>query len=109
MSDARVTTRHKERVTLSLTHGAMVYVRDLCKRTKSPSVSALFERIIENLRRRTEMAQLNANAVAYYDSLPEAQVAEDAGWGQLGELSFGADKPELVVDTEIRGASSASR
>jgi len=109
MSHAQEVKRNKERVSLSLSHEAAIYVRGLCKRTKSPSMSALFERMIENLMRKTEMAQLNANAIAYYDSLSDAQVMEDAGWGQLGELSFEAEPGELVADAAVEGAVSASR
>ena len=86
-----------------------MFVRGLCVRSKSPSMSALFEKVIENLRRKTEMAQLNANAIAYYDSLADAQVNEDAGWGQLGAQSLEADVAELLADEVAQGAVSASR
>ena len=109
MSYANATKRHKERVTLSLSREATSYAHQLQSRLKVPSMSALFERVITDLKRKNELAQLNARASAYYDSLSEAQLAEE-GWGQLGQAGLAALDDELEVDLSTPEViASASR
>jgi hypothetical protein len=40
--------------------------------------------VIENSKRALKLAQLNAGISAFYDSLPEALMQEQAGWGETG-------------------------
>jgi hypothetical protein len=42
------------------------------------------ERMIESVRRAEELKQLNAGISAFYDTLPDAAMTEDAAWGQFG-------------------------
>jgi hypothetical protein len=75
----------KDRVSLTLSHEAASYVRGLRREAKAPSLSAMFEKLIEDWKSHTETARLNAFADAYYDSLAEPEIAEASAWGQLGE------------------------
>lgn len=78
----------KERITVSLSRDAVQFLRSFRAQVKSPSISALLEGILAELRGRSEMEQLNAKVSAYYDSLSDAQVREDAAWGQFGESAL---------------------
>lgn len=78
----------KERITISLSRGAAKFLRTFRARVKAPSISALFETILEDLRGGDEMAHLNAKVRAHYDSLPDADVREDAAWGRVGEAAL---------------------
>jgi len=53
-------------------------------------MSALFEEIIRDLQRRTELEQLEARTVAYYDSLPADALAENAAWAEVGATGLEA-------------------
>jgi hypothetical protein len=82
--------RHKERVSLSLSPEAATFVRRLRRCTKAPSMSAMFEKLIEDYRHRSEADRLNDNAVAYYDSFAANEIADASGWGELGTAGLAA-------------------
>jgi hypothetical protein len=61
----------------------------------------LLEGILADLRGGDEMEQLNAKVSTYYDSLSDAQVRDDAAWGQFGESALAgteieSDQPRLT-------------
>jgi hypothetical protein len=66
-------------------------------------VSTVMERMIESARRAEELKQLNAGISAFYDSLSDVDVAEDAAWGQVGAAGLAAlvesERDESVPDT----------
>jgi hypothetical protein len=102
--------RHKERVSLSLSPEAATFVRRLQRCTKAPSLSATFERIIEDFKHRSEVDQLNDNAVAYYDSLSANEIADASGWGDLGAQGLGAaENQDEATQYAEHGAVSAAR
>jgi hypothetical protein len=77
------------------------FLRSLRAQVKSPSISALLEGILADVRGGDEMEQLNAKVSAYYDSLSDAQVREDAARGQAGESALAgteieSDQPRLA-------------
>jgi hypothetical protein len=45
------------------------------------------ESLVQDLRAKTEMAAIEAQTAAYYDSLSEAQMEEQADWGTVGAAS----------------------
>jgi hypothetical protein len=81
-----------------LSQEAVKFLRALRVQVKSPSVSALFERIIADLKRKREMEQFNKRVVAYYGSLSDAEQGEDTAWAQLGESALADIEPELAPD-----------
>jgi hypothetical protein len=90
---AHTKSTKKERVTVSLSRDAARFLRSFRDQVKAPSVSALLESILANLKGAHEMDQLNARVNAYYDSLSDSDVREDAAWGQFGESA--------LLETEI--------
>jgi len=85
---------------LSLSSEATRYVRGLRMESKAASVSAVFENIIRDLQRKTELEQLNARTIAYYDSLSPETLSDTAGWGELGMMGLAALEEAPVVETE---------
>jgi hypothetical protein len=79
----------KERVTITLSRDSVEYVRAISAKERS-HVSTVMERLIESARRAEELKQLNSGISAYYDALPDAGLAEDAAWGQLGAAGLAA-------------------
>jgi hypothetical protein len=81
-----------------LSQDAVKFLRALRAQVKSPSISALFERIIGDLKRKREIEQFNKRVAAYYDSLSDTERREDTAWGQLGESALVDVEPELAPD-----------
>src|SRR6266705_4120791 len=65
----------KERLTLSLERGTVRFLKS-CAKAKASSVSACVEQIIAASRQTSEAARLNAQILAYYDSLSEQERRE---------------------------------
>lgn len=77
----------KERLTLSLSHDSVKYLKVACAQTKAPSMSAYFETVVRELRAKTEMEIMEANMASYYDNLSAAEIAEQNDWGRIGAAS----------------------
>jgi hypothetical protein len=88
MAHARAYKRHKQRMTVSLSSEATKYARGLRAEIKVPTMSALFEELIRDFQRRTELEQLEARTVAYYDSLSPETQAVDAAWADAGQAGL---------------------
>jgi hypothetical protein len=95
-----VRPERKERVTVTLSKHSAEYVRTISARERS-HVSTLIERMIESVRRAEELRQLNAGILAFYDTLPDTALAEDAAWGKLG-----ADGLAALAESERNETSS---
>jgi|GEM_PF-1854162 len=78
----------KERITVSLSPEAAELLRDLRVRVHSPSMSALIENLVSDLRGRTELEELEAKMKAHYDGMSETDREEEAAWGALGESAL---------------------
>ena len=88
MSRAHRTAKRKERITVSLSRESAQFLRTICAEVQSPSMSALFEKIVADLQGKTEMEQLDAKTRAYYDALPESDIKEESVWGAVGEVAI---------------------
>lgn len=84
MPHPRQKVGRKERVTLSLERGTVKFLKN-CARAKASSVSACVEQIISRSRQTSEVERLNAQTLAYYDSLSEQERREEAAWGEFAE------------------------
>ena len=84
----------KERVTLSLSAGSVKFLKATQQQQRSPSLSALVDRIVEKVKRDYELASLNASVNAYYNSLSEAERREEAAWGEVGAAGLEALEAE---------------
>ena len=89
----------KERVTLSLSKRAVQFLRTFRKQENSPSLSALVESMIEKARHARDLADLDASVTAYYNSLSEAEVQEQAAWGEIGAAGLAALESEAHART----------
>jgi len=78
----------KERVTVSLSQGAVKFLRATRAQLEAPSMSALLEKIVADLQSRAEQQSYEMHMRAYYDSLPPAAVQEGREWGALGEAAL---------------------
>ena len=84
VAETRQKVGHKERLTLSLERGTVKFLKN-CARSKASSVSACVEEIIATSRQTSETERLNAQILAYYDSLSEQERREEAAWGEFAE------------------------
>lgn len=100
---------NKERLTVSLSSEATRYIKDWRLEHKAASVSAAFEDIIRDLQRKTELEQLNAQTIAYYDSLSPDSLVETAAWGEVGVEGLASvwenENPQAVKAEEVLAIS----
>jgi hypothetical protein len=94
----------KERITVSLSQGSARFLRAFRAKVHSPSMSALFERIVADLQNRVEMEQLEKKIAAYYDGLADSGVQEDSVWGALGEATLVSQVGEEEHQRQLTGA-----
>jgi hypothetical protein len=91
---ARQTSSRKERMTFSLSADSADFLRAFRKQQRAPSLSALVEVIVENLKRSRELAELEASVTAYYNANSEKEMQEESAWGELGAASLAAFESE---------------
>ena len=76
-------SHRKERLTVSLSPSSAAFLRRLSAEANL-HVSTVVENMIENSIRATELEKLNAGVSAFYDSLPDVVLQEQAAWGETG-------------------------
>jgi hypothetical protein len=103
MPRVRKGTKGKERITVSLSRESAKFLRTLRAEVQSPSMSALFERIVADLQGKTEMEQLEAKIKAYHDTLPDTAIKEESAWGEVGEAALALEVEEDVAQPASAG------
>jgi len=98
MSRAAASHR-KERLTVSLSPPSAEFLRRFSAEAKLP-VSTVVENMVENSKRATELERLNAGVLAFYDSLPDAVMEEQAAWGETGAVGLAK-----VFESEIESVA----
>jgi hypothetical protein len=63
-------------------------------------VSTVVDNMVENSKPAQELAQLNAGVLAFYDSLPDAAMQEQAAWSGMGAVGLAE-----VFESEIETAA----
>lgn len=91
-------TAKKERVTISLSRESVKFLRVTRAETKSPSLSALFEKLVADLQGRVEQENYEKQMCAYYDNLSPAVIQEDRDWGAIGEAALVEEEPAVAVE-----------
>ena len=87
---SRATDRKgKERMTFSLSKPSADFLRDFSAE-ENAHLSAVVEKMIENLKHTRELMRLSAEVTAYYDSLSDASLREQSAWGEIGEVGLAA-------------------
>ena len=81
-------TTRKARCSFTLSHESVTYLEVEKRQRRAPSISAVLDDILRAKQRESEREKLNASVVAYYDSLPDAQLAEDEKWGEFAETQL---------------------
>ena len=82
------TTAKKMRKTFTLSRESMMVLKEIEKEKHAPSASAALDEILQEKRREREQACHQASITAYYDTLSDAQMEEDAAWGRIAESEF---------------------
>jgi hypothetical protein len=78
----------KARITVSVSPETVDLLHDIQARVRSPSMSALIEKIVDDLRGKTELEDLESKMKAHYDHMSEGDREEEAAWGKLGESAL---------------------
>ena len=92
-------SHRKERLTVSLSPSSAAFLRRFSAEANL-HVSTVVENLIENSMRATELEKLNAGVSAFYDSLPDVVLQEQAAWGETGAAGLAE-----VFESEIEPAA----
>jgi hypothetical protein len=82
------TATKKVRKTFTLSRESMALLREVEKEKHAPSASAALDELLLEKRMEREQARHQASISAYYDTLSDAQMEEDANWGRIAESQF---------------------
>lgn len=78
----------KQRRTFTLSAAAIQYLEQVQKEQKIESASSALENLIEESRRRRELAHLSSSIANYYSSLSEKQQREESAWSRFSDSEF---------------------
>jgi hypothetical protein len=78
----------KAKKSYTLSPESVAFLETLRKRRRAASISSVLEEILQAVRRQQERANIEKSVAAYYSSLSDKEVQEQAQWGEfaLGEF-----------------------
>ena len=94
----------KERITVSLSRECARFLRIFRTKTHSPSMSAVFEKIVSDLQVRIKSEELDEKMKVYYDNLSPSEIEEEHAWGKLGEAALASLKEHEEKELEAERA-----
>lgn len=75
-------------LTVSISRETLEYLEARRAGAHAPLMSAYFETPIRDLQSKADMEKMEANMVAYYDSLGTTEMEEESDWGRIGAASL---------------------
>jgi hypothetical protein len=81
-------TEVKAKKSYTLSPESVAYLESLRKRRRAPSTSSVLEEILQAFRRQQERVNIEESVTAYYSSLSDKEVQEQAQWGELALSEF---------------------
>jgi hypothetical protein len=82
------TRRHKAKKSFTLSQESVAFLEGVRKKRRAGSVSAVLEEILQAVRRQQQRSALESAVAGYYDSLSDADVAEQSAWGEFALNEF---------------------
>jgi hypothetical protein len=99
----RVRPERKLRRTFTLSPENVAYIENQSRERKIKSLSAVLDELLQEKTREQELAEVEANTIAYYDSLTDEEVEEQRAWGEF------AGQTLVLNEEELAHAQSAAR
>ncbi|MGA9528357.1 MAG: hypothetical protein WBS24_09590 [Terriglobales bacterium] len=93
----------KVRCTFTLSPENVAYIEQQTRRRKLASLSAFLDELLREKTREQKLAEIEANTIAYYDSLTDEEVEEQRAWGEF------AGQTLVLTEEELAHAQSAAR
>jgi hypothetical protein len=93
----------KLRRTFTLSAESLAYLEQEARRRQTDSQSSALDELLREKTRERQLAALEANVTAYYDSLSDEEVEEDRAWGEF------AGSHLVLSEEEFSHAQSAAR
>jgi hypothetical protein len=78
----------KAKKSYTLSPESVEFLEALRRKRSAPSVSAVLEEILQEVRRKQAKAKVEAAVWGYYDSLSEDEIEEQTAWGRFGLQEF---------------------
>jgi hypothetical protein len=88
----------KLRRTFTLSPESLAYLEQEARRRQTDSQSSVLDELLREKTRERELAALEANVSAYYDSLPDEEMEEDKIWGELAGMHLALQEDEVPYD-----------
>ena len=83
MSSTTEVSARKAKKSFTLSVSSVAFLENLRKARRVSSASGVLEEIIQGLLRQQELARLEQAVDGYYSSLSDAELAEQASWGDF--------------------------
>jgi NAD dependent epimerase/dehydratase family enzyme len=99
----RVRPTRKLRRTFTLSPQNVAYIEKQARERNMPSLSAFLDELLQEKTREQKRAEIEANTIAYYDSLTDEEVEEQRAWGEF------AGQTLVLTEEELAHAQSAAR
>jgi hypothetical protein len=90
--------RIKRRRTFTLSPESLAYIERQARERKLGSQSAFLDELLLEKTAEQRKAALEANVIAYYDSLSDEESQEIRAWGELAEQSLALREDEVPYD-----------
>jgi polyribonucleotide nucleotidyltransferase len=81
-------TDRKAKKSYTLSPESVAFLETLRKRRRAASISSVLEEILQAVRRQQERAGIEKSVSAYYSSLSDKEVLEQAQWGEFALREF---------------------
>lgn len=81
---------NKIKKSFTLSKASLDYLRRAQRDRHVRSESEALDQILEAARQQQEMEAIKQATIAYYDSLTDEEMKEDAAWGELGSEALRA-------------------
>jgi hypothetical protein len=91
MSRTPSKTTRKAKRSYTLSPEVVAFLEGIRKKRRAGSTSAILEEILQTVRRQQELVSIDRAVNQYYSSLTDAEVEEDARWGEFALAQFSRD------------------
>src|SRR5271163_2508218 len=100
---AKASSEAKQRRTFTLSPESLSYLEQEARRRSIDSQSAVLDELLREKKREQQLAAIDKQITAYYDSLTDEQVEEQRTWGEFAEQQL------ALTDEETSHGNAATR
>jgi hypothetical protein len=84
--------KRKSKKSFTLSIESVAFLEEMRMKNSAESTSAILEEILQAIRRQEKRSSIERELTEYYDSLTEAEFAEERQWGEFARRGFLAEE-----------------